>query len=110
MKLKTGIRALLPLPGFSQQNFIIKGRLTKKLPATAWLSYMKEEGKMVMDSSILKNGAFSFKGTVKEPVMGRIIMTHEGEDKYTLRNADYTVVLLSAGTITITAKDSLIHS
>ncbi|GAA3918063.1 redoxin domain-containing protein [Chitinophaga oryziterrae] len=111
MKLITGLLALLPLAGFSQQNFSIKGLVGKTTrPATAWLSYMKEEGQMVTDSSVLKNGVFSFKGTVKEPVMGRIIMVHEGEDKLTLRNADYLVVLLSSGTITISTKDSLIHS
>jgi peroxiredoxin len=110
MKLITGILALLPLAGFSQQNFIIKGQMSKAPKAVAWLSYMKEDGPMGEDSCVIKNGVFSFKGTVKEPAIGRVTIVHEGENKMTLRNADNVVVLLSGGTISITAKDSLIHS
>ena len=107
-KFITNILALLPLAGFAQQAFTINGRAGKlSAPAVVYLSYERNDGPTVTDSCILHNGVFTFKGTLKEPVIARLTMMHKGEDKFSPM-PDFNTVFLT-GVISITTPDSLVH-
>lgn len=102
---------LLPAATFAQKPFTLKGKIGKlNAPAVIHINYgIVEEGKEHIDSAVLKNGTFVFKGTVKEPTQARVTLMHKGEAPGSVRSADFITVLLD-GTTTISSRDSLIHA
>lgn len=67
--------AFLSLSGFAQErnvsDFTINGKITGKETGYIYLSYPVAEG-IKMDSAMISNGTFVFKGRLEEPVMASI--------------------------------------
>ena len=105
-KLIGSVLCLLPLAGFAQKPFTITGHIGKlNAPAMAYLSYMQGSN-MLEDSSMLKNGVFTFKGMVDEPCIARLYLSHDGDNPQRIKQPDFMTVLLDGNT-TLTSKDSL---
>lgn len=62
--------------GFAQksekQDFTITGKIKGKPEGFIYLSYAESEGKYKQDSAAIKNGAFVFKGSLREPAMAML--------------------------------------
>lgn len=105
------ISALLCAPTIvfaQEQAFLVKGKIGKLTsPARAYISY-KVDGKHVLDSVLLKNGSFEFKGKIAEPVFAKLMLDHTGlgQDKVG-NNPDMTSLYVEKGTVILLAKDSL---
>ncbi|RAJ22893.1 TlpA disulfide reductase family protein [Pedobacter cryoconitis] len=102
---------LLTTPAFvfaQQGDFTLNGKIgTLNAPAKAYLTYRSGES-VVMDSAVVNQGAFVFKGKVAGPTMARVIVAHKGESLRKLaRSADNAVVYLEPANITLTTKDSI---
>ena len=89
-------------------NYVLKGKIGQlNAPAKVYLNHMVA-GKAVMDSVILKSGAFSFKGTTDGISLAVLSMDHTGAG-YRLPGpkTDGKVVYLEEGTVTLTSADSI---
>lgn len=107
-----GALSLMPFLGMAQESpFVVKGKIgTLNKPAKAYLMYYN--GKQVMDSALLVNGAFEFKGNVgQEPYSATLVLDHQGVGLDKIRKSDtkpdYTQIFIEKGTITVTSKDSV---
>lgn len=103
---------LLPTFAFAQdQSFSVKGKVAKlSQPAKVFLSY-RSGTKMVLDSSVLKKGKYSFKGEVAVPTKATLTLDYAGTGLRSVgKTPDYFNVYLDKGKITIQAKDSLKNS
>lgn len=100
-----------PAIGFAQQKeFTLKGRVGElNVPAKAYLNYIAN-GKQVMDSAVINNGTFTFKGMVAEPVKARLIVDHHGSGlKNMIGAADNVILYLEPAVIAMSSKDSVKH-
>lgn len=103
--------ALLALPLLSQaqapaaaEKFIIAGKVASPTAATkAYLRYTVDE-RRVVDSTVVKNGAFAFSGTLAAPVAATLTLSHKGAPLATSR--DNAPLYLEQGTIKIATPDS----
>jgi peroxiredoxin len=94
--------ALLPLLSFAQDTkFTIQGKVgVASAPAKAYMQYRKA-GKTIIDSTVLKNGTFTFTGDAgATPSQGYVLINEKGSGMNSTR--DYKSVYLEPGTITIT--------
>ena len=101
--------AIAPATLWAQSNsYIIKAKIgNDKTPAKAYLLQVVN-GKRVIDSALIDNGAFQFTGTIAEPARAQLVLDHYGEGLASLgRDADVTILYLENGNINITAKDSV---
>src|SRR5476651_207421 len=101
--------AVAPLAVWAQSsNYVLKAKIgNDKAPLKAYLLHMAD-GRQVIDSALVDNGAFQFKGTVIEPTGAKLVLDHYGEGLARLGNdADVAVLYLEKGNIDITAKDSV---
>ncbi len=89
-------------------NFVLKAKIGHdKAPAKAYLLQVIN-GKQVVDSALIDNGAFQFIGTAAEPAMAQLVLDHYGKGLARLgSDADLTMLYLEKGNINITAKDSV---
>ena len=99
--------ALVLLPTLAQaqtENFVLKGTVAQKDPASkAYLSYVVNKARKV-DSVAVTNGRFEFRGALPEPVLARLTLSHKGA---TLRQSqDAAEVFLEKGTIAVATPDS----
>jgi thiol-disulfide isomerase/thioredoxin len=92
--------------GIAQQNpsgqFVLHGKILNQQDGLVYLSYSNAKGERVRDSVELKNGAFEFKGRIKEPS----IASFWGNIKS--RNVDdpnYTTIFLEPSSMKLTATD-----
>jgi len=99
---------LLSANAFCQSGaFIVKGQAGKlNAPASAFLVYRSASGNTI-DTAVIKNGAFQFKGTIAEPIQARLYLAHKGEDIKALAAPDYCDLYLETGTIEVATPDSL---
>lgn len=123
-KLFFYIATMLPVTALAQatDTFVINGKLgTVSTPAKVYLSYQLGANN-VTDSANVVNGAFSFTGTIINPVNATIAVNYkglplekfiDGNYKYAengsliSKTADDLDFFLEKGTITITSKDSI---
>ncbi|WP_183573605.1 redoxin domain-containing protein [Mucilaginibacter sp. X5P1] len=101
--------AIAPATVWAQSNnYVLKAKIGNyKAPAKAYLLQMVN-GKQVVDSALIDNGAFQFTGTVAEPARAQLVLDHYGEGLARLAgDADVTMLYLEKGNINITAKDSV---
>ncbi|MVN90267.1 TlpA disulfide reductase family protein [Mucilaginibacter aquatilis] len=99
--------AALPVATMAQTGaFTVKGKIGKvDAPAKAYVQYRKD-GKLVVDSAMVKNGEFEFKGTVAAPSQGYVLLSKKGDGMNKVR--DYQQIYFESGVINITnAADSL---
>ncbi|KRT17825.1 hypothetical protein ASU31_00570 [Pedobacter ginsenosidimutans] len=102
---------LIPLAAFSQQEYMIKGNVSKvKSPAKVYLVY-QDKGKMNFDSTLVApNGSFVIKGTVSIPMKAFVMLAQDGEKMNSRPNPDQVGVYLENGEITINTPDSLFRA
>lgn len=108
---KMFVTALVAIPALAwaqSGDYTLNGKVgSANAPARAYLNY-RAEGKMIMDSAEVKNGAFQFKGNVAGPTQAMLILDHKGEGLAKLRrSADVFMVYLEKGTLNVSAKDSV---
>ena len=107
-KLILAALSLLPIALMAQKPFTIKGS-AKNLAAgnKIYLVYM-ENGMRIIDSTLVVNGAFEFKGNVADPLMANLFKNTnpfvKGADT---RFLDYTTLYVEPGNIAASAVDSL---
>lgn len=109
MKLLLSLTAiLLSANAFCQSGgYVVKAQAGKlNAPASAFLVYRSATGNTI-DTAVIKNGAFQFKGTVAEPTQARLYLAHKGEDLKALETPDYCELFLEPGTIEVSTADSL---
>ena len=97
-----------PLLSMAQSGpYTLKGNIAKlNSPAKIYLNY-RSAGKTVMDSAVLKNGVFEFKGTTASAIPARLILSHTGDPKdKQSRKADVLSFFLEAGNLKFAAADS----
>ena len=89
--------ALLLLPAaaiFAQSGaFTVKGSLPDAGPSKVFLLY-NSEGKNLSDSTDVVNGSFEFKGTIANPTMGTLLVSHSGQTLGALRRTRKVDLLL----------------
>ncbi|MFD2582345.1 redoxin domain-containing protein [Pedobacter vanadiisoli] len=93
----------------AQTGYIIKGQIGKLgKPAKAFL-LIKLEGKEKLDSAVLVNGAFTFKGSVPSPMEAVLRLKHDNAIDTPGRRikVDGIPLILGNETITVTGKDSI---
>jgi len=100
---------LLPVIGVAQQkNFDIQGTApAAKNGCRVYLNY-QVEGKLLFDSTVVKDGHFSFKGIVDEISYARMVFDHENKGSYWVLNiGDRFYFYLANETYKVAVKDSL---
>ncbi|SKD09910.1 Peroxiredoxin [Chitinophaga ginsengisegetis] len=98
-----------PLATVAQQSYTIKGSVSNiKEPVKVFLTY-KVDGERLMDSTIMKGGRFTFKGSVHAPKEAHLVVKHNNlpPDPTTRPVEDILAFLIEDKTITIAAKDSI---
>jgi peroxiredoxin len=108
---KIGILAALALPltGMAQKGYVLKGSVSDvKVPAKVFLTY-KVNGERKIDSTILQDGKFTFKGAVNGTKEAHLVLKHseEQENPTTRPVQDILPFLIENRVITIAAKDSM---
>ncbi|EHQ28758.1 TlpA disulfide reductase family protein [Mucilaginibacter paludis] len=101
--------AAIPVTVFAQSNqFSITGKIgAESKPAMAYLNY-RAAGKTILDSAVVTNGAFEFKGTATEPMRAQLVLDHQGVGIRKLgRDADVLSMFIEKGNIVLTSKDSV---
>ena len=95
----------LPLLAQAQaENFVLTGKVTNpKAVDKVYLGY-SVAGKIITDSAVLKNGTFSFKGTVPGPTRGTLLFAHQGARLNKTR--DVNILYLEQGTVKVATRDS----
>ena len=93
----------------SAQSYTIKGSVGHlNDPAKAYLTY-KVDGQRFIDSSIIHNGKFEFKGSVGGPKEAHIMLQHDNQPQDpTIRpKQDVLPFFIEDRVITVTSKDSV---
>ncbi|MFD0763487.1 redoxin domain-containing protein [Mucilaginibacter lutimaris] len=106
-KITLSALALLPALAFAQGGkYTVQGKLgTYNAPAKAYIQYRKD-GKTIMDSVELKNGAFKFEGdAAAAPVQGYLLLNPKGNGMNASR--DYKSIYIEPGTITVNTASEL---
>jgi peroxiredoxin len=103
--------ALIAIPALTWAqggDYTVKGKLGNlNAPAQVYLNY-RADGKMVLDSAVLKNGAFEIKGNIPGYVRAFLILDREGVGMSHLgRSRESKSVYLEKGTVQVNSKDSL---
>ncbi len=108
--IKITLVAMVLTLGAAAQKKVFKLEGTapaSKEGAKVYLDYQNESGS-VADSAIIKNGKFSFKGTVDEPSYSRMILDHKNQGKYWIANVgDRLFFYLANENYKIEIKDSV---
>lgn len=104
--------AVFPAMLFAQNGaFTVKGKVGKyNAPAKVFLLYSTNPETQVTDSAILKDGSFSFKGSVSEPVTGVLVLDNKGVGLQNVRPESQPDVLrfyIEKGDVTVSGTDSL---
>jgi peroxiredoxin len=109
---KLVLTALASLPAllFAQTGkFTVQGNVANfNAPAKVYIQYRKE-GKTVIDSTVLKDGKFSFTGDAAAmPMSGYILFNEKGTGMNSSR--DYHAVFFEQGTINVTTADKMANA
>jgi peroxiredoxin len=100
------LMTVLPVLAFAQDGkYSIQGTLgTYNAPAKVYLQY-RLNGKVLIDSTTLKDGKFQFSGTVSNwPLIGHMRFNKKGTG---MNGNDYKQVFLEPGTITLTGDSTI---
>lgn len=104
--------ALLPALAFAQNGkYTVKGRVGNlNSPAKVYLMYAKGQNEPVTDSSGVKNGEFSFEGSVPEAVAAVLVMDRNGVGLQNISpnsNPDILRFYIESGEVKVSSSDSL---
>jgi len=101
---------LIPATAFAQapaKEFKVKGKLESFKPVDKVFFGYRDGDNYTRDSSVVKDGEFSFKGTVSEPTVAMLTVKYEkqpGEERAKQQGMN---LFLEPGKIEIKAKDSI---
>lgn len=100
--------ALLPLAALAQKPFTIKGDAKAlKSGDKIYFAYTVNSERKI-DSAIVANGKFEFKGTATDPVMGNLFKNVNPYIKgANTRNMDYASLYVEPGNIVVSSADSI---
>jgi len=100
--------ALAQITVFAQENnFVINGKIDGlKAQATIYFRYIGS-GRRIVDSMVVKDGTFVFRGNVKDPVMASLQLKHEGYKPGQRAGYDPFQFYIEPGTIAVSSKDSI---
>lgn len=101
--------ALIPAAVQAQDGkFVLKGRIGK-LNAPAIVYFDRTEGdERILDSAVLKNGEFSFKGTTIEPSLMMLALSKDGKRLENMgQGMDRKIMYLESATITVTSESDM---
>ncbi|RQO71996.1 alkyl hydroperoxide reductase [Pedobacter sp. KBW06] len=108
--IKIILTTLLAIPflGYSQNNdYLLTAKIGQlSAPAKAYLSY-RLNGNNVLDSVVLDNGTFQFKGVVSDPIRASLILDHTGAGIKNKKKQDVLTIYLEKGRIQVNATDSI---
>ena len=107
-KLILATLCLVPMALMAQKPFTIKGNV-KSLKAgdKIYLAYM-DGGMRILDSALVANGTFEFKGNVSEPLMANLFKNiNPFIPGANTRFLDYTTLYVEPGNIVANTADSL---
>jgi peroxiredoxin len=104
--LLTTALAVLPLLGQAQApagKFVLQGKVASKAVTKAYLRYTVDE-RRVVDSAVVKRGAFQFQGALASPVAAYLTLSHGGTTL--AKSRDMAPLYLEPGTLKLTTPDS----
>jgi peroxiredoxin len=103
-RILAGAIALLPVLAFAQDGkFTVQGKVgVYSAPAKVYIQYRSAD-KTIIDSAILKNGEFTFTGTMLAPGQGYLLLNDKGNGMNNSR--DYKSIYVEPGTITVKSAD-----
>jgi peroxiredoxin len=106
--LLTLLCAVPALAHAQSEPFNLSGKIAKAGPkAKVYLTY-RAAGSTVKDSSLVKNGAFSFQGTVAGPLAAKLSLDHTGAGiNQSTKNPDVLTIYLDHGNVNLAVKDSV---
>lgn len=105
----TAVVAMVTVIASAQNGYVIKGQIGKLgKPAKAFL-LINMEGKQVLDSAVLVNGIFTFKGSVPSPMEATLRLKHDDKPEIPGKRIqiDGMAIILGNENITVTGKDSI---
>lgn len=110
MKVLTAILLFIPSMLFAQAgNYMIQGNISSsKTPFKAYLLY-NTGAITTIDSVVIINNKFLFKGKVTEPVHANLVLDHQGAGLNSINpaTADRIDIYLEKGSLNLAIKDSL---
>lgn len=112
MKLILITAMCLPMITWAQSEpFTIEGKVAKPAEQSkAYLVY-RSAGKNVIDSAELKDGRFSFSGTVATPTLATLTLAHTGKGYRAIgKNPDQYALYVDRGNVLVNVKDSVKHA
>lgn len=93
---------LLPMFAFAQ-TYHLTGKFSKPGLFDKMLLAHTVDGKSVIDTALVTNGAFKFSGTISEPAIARLALLRNGKE---VSKDDIAMFYLESGTITVSGVDS----
>ncbi|MEZ2443596.1 redoxin domain-containing protein [Chitinophaga sp. RCC_12] len=107
MKIGMLIGALaLPAMTFAQQAYTLKGKVGQVEPGAKAYLDRRVNGETFLDSAVIKNGMFEFKGTLKSPYMVMLMVDHKGTGNPG-PDMDRRLLYLDNTTFTIAGSDNI---
>lgn len=98
----------LPVMSFAQQAYTLKGQLGKVEPGAKAYLDRRVNGETFLDSAVLKNGRFEFKGTLQSPYLAMLVVDHKGTGFASQgMDGDRRLLYLDNTTFTITGKANI---
>jgi len=114
-KTIVGIALLAPGVLFAQDKkgssagkpYTIQGTVSQQQnPATVYLR-MRKAGESFVDSAQIKDGKFTFTGSLQEPGLASLMLVQKGTEKPVSMSRDMLAVFLDKGVININTTDSI---
>ena len=108
---KLVLTLLCAVPAFANaqsETFKVTGKIANAGPKSkVYLSY-RAAGSTVKDSTLVKDGTFSFEGTVNGPLAAKLSLNHNGAGiSQPTKNPDVLSIYLDKGNVNVIAKDSV---
>ncbi|NLR61149.1 redoxin domain-containing protein [Chitinophaga polysaccharea] len=87
--------------------YTIQGTVSQqKDPATVYLR-MRKSGENFLDSAQVKDGKFSFNGTLEEPSMASLMLVQKGTERPLSMGRDMLAVFIDKGVVSVNTTDSI---
>jgi len=97
---------IIPFSLMAQQNpYIINGKIGKIKDNTKVYLIINRTDKQTIDSTLVKKGAFLFKGNVSYPTKSQLIVDHQGVGQRDM--TDYLELYLGKGVTNVSTPDSI---
>ncbi len=90
-----------------QISYNVEGKMENvQIQKKVYLQY-RTDNKLVTDSSVIKNGIFSFRGKIEDPIEARLILDHTGKGLIRSNMRDLKEIYLEQGVIVVNTPDSM---